>query len=641
MLLRTQRFQLLFLIGLLWSCDRLYGVERLDALELEEDLPELIEDIEDLGALEDLAVEAEVGDASLLDRAPPLFELDQPDTPCLPEEPRTLNLGQPQEGLLCGLEQRFEVEALAGRGLHFRIEPPELILELEGAGISRRRAGSLLISEQREARSFSLSLPPEQRGAYSLRVDEIYQLELEGQVLYPDRPFDETGFSGERPLRPARGFFVELLRGGLRVEQGWTDAEGRFQMESRFDGLWELELRVQAWVRVGENELRVAELQGNATYSMRAPVLGDEPLLIQAQGTAEGAFNIADTLYDALQLIQPHIDGPAPFLKIIWQPGLPFPCGSCFSGGDTILLGGQLEDTDEFDDDIILHEFGHYFVLHYSADDSPGGAHRDHQVDPRLAYGEGLAYFFAALVLDDPHIIDTFLEDTRHIDLEAVTQQGESLPVFFGTTTGTFEGLLREELVGGILWDSYDGYRVEEPFDEIELGAAGSLQLLIDYFGEGLSVDVGVEGIDLADWLNALSCALDNPKEVRALARDRSYPWELEWISCPPLKGALNPLILFERGGALYLDSRGPIDLESIQLEQHLPQQGARQALSCEQLPCKLLSKVAPEEQLLLRAQDRVGQPLLRSWTGALALERLLGGKLLPGKPFATREYQN
>jgi len=72
------------------------------------------------------------------------------------------------------------------------------------------------------------------------------------------------------------------------------------------------------------------------------------------------------------------------------------------------LLGSSL-DTDEYDDDVILHEYGHFMADVFSQDDSPGGPHflMDHTQDIRLAWSEGWATFFSAAVRGNPLQVDT------------------------------------------------------------------------------------------------------------------------------------------------------------------------------------------------------------------------------------------
>jgi hypothetical protein len=72
------------------------------------------------------------------------------------------------------------------------------------------------------------------------------------------------------------------------------------------------------------------------------------------------------------------------------------------------LLGDADEDTEEFDDHVVLHEWGHYFEDNFSRSDSIGGQHGlGDSLDPRVAFGEGFATALAAIGLDDPQYCDT------------------------------------------------------------------------------------------------------------------------------------------------------------------------------------------------------------------------------------------
>jgi hypothetical protein len=72
------------------------------------------------------------------------------------------------------------------------------------------------------------------------------------------------------------------------------------------------------------------------------------------------------------------------------------------------LLGDANVDTEEFDDHVSIHEWGHYFEDVFSRSDSIGGPHSIGQsIDARLAFGEGWATAFAAMALSDPQYCDT------------------------------------------------------------------------------------------------------------------------------------------------------------------------------------------------------------------------------------------
>jgi len=75
---------------------------------------------------------------------------------------------------------------------------------------------------------------------------------------------------------------------------------------------------------------------------------------------------------------------------------------SCPQGGGIYLIGGYASggDTDQFDDDVILHEFGHYIEDQLNIQDSPGGTHylSDTDSDIRLAWSEGWGSFVPGAV---------------------------------------------------------------------------------------------------------------------------------------------------------------------------------------------------------------------------------------------------
>ncbi len=69
------------------------------------------------------------------------------------------------------------------------------------------------------------------------------------------------------------------------------------------------------------------------------------------------------------------------------------------------INGGKLgnitsEDTDHFDDAVIIHELGHHFEYSCGSMDSPGGTHYGlYRIDPRLSWSEGFGNFFGAHII--------------------------------------------------------------------------------------------------------------------------------------------------------------------------------------------------------------------------------------------------
>lgn len=72
------------------------------------------------------------------------------------------------------------------------------------------------------------------------------------------------------------------------------------------------------------------------------------------------------------------------------------------------ILGKADVDTDEFDQGVIGHEFGHYLQAQLSYSDSPGGAHVHGDFkDASLAYSEGYGTAIGGLLSGSPYYIDS------------------------------------------------------------------------------------------------------------------------------------------------------------------------------------------------------------------------------------------
>ncbi len=116
-------------------------------------------------------------------------------------------------------------------------------------------------------------------------------------------------------------------------------------------------------------------------------------------------------------------------------------------------------DTDEFDQHVIAHEFGHYVEDKFSRSDSIGGDHSDgDRLDLRVAFGEGWGNAYSGMTLNDPVYRDS--------------HSGVSADFGFNmeNDSGNAEGWFSEASVQEILWDLFDS--VNDGVDTISLGFA-------------------------------------------------------------------------------------------------------------------------------------------------------------------------
>ena len=69
-----------------------------------------------------------------------------------------------------------------------------------------------------------------------------------------------------------------------------------------------------------------------------------------------------------------------------------------YSNSQIYLLGEENGDTDEYDEHVIIHEWGHYFEQHFSRIDSIGGSHDGgDRLDIRVAFSEGFANAYSVI----------------------------------------------------------------------------------------------------------------------------------------------------------------------------------------------------------------------------------------------------
>ena len=188
-----------------------------------------------------------------------------------------------------------------------------------------------------------------------------------------------------------------------------------------------------------------------------------------ATGTrASGPFAILDTVYQGIQTVlgvAPTTNFPA--VTVDWGSQAD---GTFFSSGPTqhiALLSALATDTDEFDQHVIAHEFGHYIEFNFSRADSIGGSHGlGDKLDPRVAFGEGFGYAFAAIVLNDPVARDSENDNGNlQSGVFRIEDNPPTVPVAGNSNYGCW---CSESSVYSILWDLYDN--TADTNDSIALG---------------------------------------------------------------------------------------------------------------------------------------------------------------------------
>ena len=332
---------------------------------------------------------------------------------------------------------------------------------------------------------------------------------ITGQAQFQKREFNKGQGLGAPSLpQPIR--YAEIQVTGLNEDVfqcGHTGADGRFSLKvPKNNRTYHLSIHARA-----DNEhLKISVLNAperNQLYTLSTSVSMDQEdvdvgiLLAPATGSIlGGAFNIYEMVLRANEYLRDTVGNclvdecvsftVAPKITVYWEKG--FNPNSYFNGTAGLsfyaptkdrlfILGGMSgdtdhQDTDHFDDSVILHEYGHFLEDIFSIADSPGGEHSGNKmIDPRLALSEGWGNFFQAAVQYDvsesnPRYVDTQgnVDGNAGIIFDIGLETPNEICTFYPLTTGCDipqrqgEGNFREFSITRFFWDTIDSRTADE-----------------------------------------------------------------------------------------------------------------------------------------------------------------------------------
>lgn len=314
---------------------------------------------------------------------------------------------------------------------------------------------------------------------------------------------------GALQVRPIRGVTVQLLdaTGTVVLDTDVSNDSGQYSLTA--DPSTDVMIRARAellrsgapsWdVQVRNNVVD----PGADTVDPGAPKLEDRPMYVMDSAVFDSGvtnqtrpvmtattgwgtnsftgprvaapFAVLDAIYQAMQLVVAEDPTAAfPALDAYWSPdndgdpsegefedyfangnlgGVSFyirgrtPSGTDI-GPSLFLLGKDGDDIEEFDDHVIVHEWGHYFEDGFSRSDSIGGSHGfGDLLDKRVAFGEGFATALSGIALDDPIYCDAlwFAGQLRGFEINTENE-----------STGSEDGWFSENSIIKLVYDLWD-----------------------------------------------------------------------------------------------------------------------------------------------------------------------------------------
>jgi len=323
---------------------------------------------------------------------------------------------------------------------------------------------------------------------------------------------------------PARQIEVDLLRASDKsvLATTSTDSDGRYAVSAPAGT--DVIVRAKALSRMTGTvadpaswDLRVVNnTNGNALYVLDSGSFGTGTAdltrnLVATTGwggfagtytgvRAAAPFAVLETLYSAAQFVIGSGDATVQLASLVayWSPqNRPSDSFDPATGNiqttqywstnssgippGIYVLGAADNDTDEFDQHVMAHEFQHYLEDALSRTDSVGGPHGlDERLDMRVAFSEGFANAFSAMVLDDPLYRDSF-----------GARQASGFGFDMESGPVSVPGWYNEASIHRIVWDLFDANNGSADgdgtnADDVTIGYGPMLEVFRDELREGV-----------------------------------------------------------------------------------------------------------------------------------------------------------
>lgn len=294
---------------------------------------------------------------------------------------------------------------------------------------------------------------------------------VSGKVTYEDKLYGPGGFTGITSFKAVRYATIEVVDASSYVVlgSGTTDGSGNYSLTYSSSASSQVYVRVTSMTGGSAPPVEIRNLS-NALYGVpsqnMAPASATVDISITITSKAAGAFNILDVYTAAGEFAKTLTGSNPPALKAYWEVGSN--AGTYYAAGNGIYVANlqatDPNDSDEYDDDVLWHEYGHFMADKYSKDDSPGGVHylNDTTQDLRLSWSEGWGNFFSSavknwLTANNPGILSTTNSPQLYRDTS-----GSGLAVAFDVSAPSAPASLPTALiyssnelsVANILWNS-------------------------------------------------------------------------------------------------------------------------------------------------------------------------------------------
>jgi len=283
-------------------------------------------------------------------------------------------------------------------------------------------------------------------------VEALAAISIEGKLTFefPNPNASCNGLNLNNPvLRDMRGVPVQILDAANNVLAETTSGSDGSYLFTNVPSSTDVRIRARAELQSSGPAMWDVQVRDNVDTSANPLPLTQRPLYVTqwplfntgtsdildadftaatgwdvSMGSYSGdraaaPFAILHSIMDAIEMVT-DVDPTVAFpeLDVYWSANNTLAAAidvdngelttSFYTQSGLYLLGDSNVDTEEFDELVAVHEWGHYFEDIFSRSDSLGGPHAiGEALDLRLAFSEGFASGLAAIALENPIYCDT------------------------------------------------------------------------------------------------------------------------------------------------------------------------------------------------------------------------------------------
>ncbi|MCJ7662348.1 MAG: VWA domain-containing protein [Anaerolineales bacterium] len=310
---------------------------------------------------------------------------------------------------------------------------------------------------------------------------------INGRLRRIDREPTTNGYSADTWV-PVSHAVVDVREEDLVFDDSYaeviTNENGEFSYSFCDDDGWfddTLEIYIRLVAEIYAADTFVAEVIDSSwideVYEYDSWVTSSDggTLTFNSDLTVEqsAVFNIADAIYEAWDFWRDsggENGGDALFDEegeVHWEPGYGDTGSYYISFWGEITIADDPSDSDEWDDSVIIHEWGHMADDLYSCDDNPGGQHFVNSLvsDPELSWGEGYPDYYQSAV----RAANGHSNSNRYLDIDGSNSANINVNLeTWDITQPTLVNVLNEFAIAAALWDFSDN--VNDGQDQVNHG---------------------------------------------------------------------------------------------------------------------------------------------------------------------------